>query len=160
MTAPETSGPASDPWAAGRCFFEIATADPGRLAVIDASGGGVTYRDLLARVNRVSHGLLAAGLRPRDTLAAVLPNSVEFLVLQLATGQLGIGLVPVNWNFTAPEIAYLLTDTAASAVVAGAPFAATAAAAARTAGVPTRRWYAAPAAPGFRPFTDLAAAPP
>ncbi len=160
MTAPETSGPASDPWAAGRCFFEIATADPGRLAVIDASGGGVTYRDLLARVNRVSHGLLAAGLRPRDTLAAVLPNSVEFLVLQLATGQLGIVLVPVNWNFTAPEIAYLLTDSGASAVVAGAPFAATAAAAARTAGVPTGRWYAAPAAPGFRPFTDLAAGQP
>ncbi len=160
MTAPETGGAAGTAQAGGRCFFEIAAADPRRLAVIDASGGTVTYRDLLARVNQVSHGLLEMGLRPRDAIAAVLENTVEFVVLQLATGQLGIVLVPVNWNFTVPEISYLLTDSGTSVLVAGARFAATAAAAAQAAGLPADRWYAVPAAPGFRPFAELATGQP
>ncbi len=159
-TARETGGGAVDARAAGHCFFEIAAADPGRIAVINEGGGAITYRELLARVNQVSRGLVDMGLRPRDRLAVVLGNTVEFIVLQLATGQLGIVLVPVNWHFTAPEISYLLKDSGAAAIVAGAGFAATAAAAAQAAGLPAQRWYAVPTAPGFRAFADLAAGQP
>jgi long-chain acyl-CoA synthetase len=158
MTAQETGGVTGGAQTAGRCFFDIAEANPRRLAVVDADGGAVTYRDLLTRVNQVSHGLLEMGLRPRDTLAAVLNNTVEFLTLQLATGQLGIVLVPVNWHFTVPEISYVLADSGANAIVAGAAFSATAAAAAT--GLPAERRYAVPAASGFRPFSDLAAGQP
>ncbi len=159
VVAPE-AGAGGTATAQGRCFFEIAAADPRRLAVIEAGGGAVTYGDLLARVNQVSHGLVRLGLRARDTIAMVLKNSADFLVAQLATGQLGIVLVPVNWHFTVPEISYLLTDSGASAVVAGACFAATAAAAAQAAGLPADRRFAVPAAPGFLPFTELAAGQP
>jgi long-chain acyl-CoA synthetase len=155
-----TAQDSGDAGKAGGCFFEIAAADPGRIAVIGADGDALSYGDLLARVNQVTHGLLAAGLRAHDTVAAVLGNVVEFLVLQLATGQLGVVLVPVNWHFTAPEISYLLQDSGARAIVAGADFAATAATAARDASVPAERWYAVPAAPGLRPFADLAAGQP
>ncbi len=159
MTAQDI-GVADDVWAAGRCFFEIAAADPARLAIIDPGGGAVTYGGLLARVNQLSHGLLEVGLRPRDTLASVLGNGVDFLVLQLACSQLGIVLVPVNWHFTVPEISYLLRDSGASAVVAGAEHAATAAAAAQAAGLPAQRLYAVPEAPGLRPLSDLVAGQP
>ncbi len=160
MAVPEAGGAGGTATASGRCFVEIAAADPRRLAVIDAGGGAVTYGDLLARVNQVSHGLRQLGLRRRDRLAMVLDNSVDFLVLQLATGQLGIVLVPVNWHFTVPEITYVLTDSGASAVIAGASFAATVTAAAQAAGLPPDRRYAVPAAPGFVPFTDLSAGQP
>ena len=157
VAAPEVGvGGAAD----GRCFFEIAAADPRRFAVIEADGRAVSYGDLLALVNRVSHGLVQMGLRARDTIAIVLENSVEFLAAQLATGQLGIVLVPVNWHFTIPEISYLLTDSGASAIVAGARFAATAAAAAQDAGLPADRRFAIPAARGFLPFTELTAGQP
>jgi long-chain acyl-CoA synthetase len=146
--------------AAGGCFFEIAAADPGRIAVIDPGGDAVTYGDLLTRVNQAAHGLLEAGLQPQDTVAAVLGNGVEFLVLQLATGQLGVVLVPINWHFTAPEISYLLQDSGARVVVAGGDFAATVAEAARAASLPAERCYAVPAAPGFRPLADLVAGQP
>ncbi len=159
-TAQEDGGARGAAEVAGGCFFEIAAADPGRVAVIDAGGAAISYGDLLALVNRVTNGLIAAGLQPHDTVAAVLGNSVEFLVLQLATGQLGVVLVPVNWHFTAPEISYLLADSGARAIVAGEGFAATAAEAARAAALPTEYWYAVPAAPGFRPFADLAAGQP
>jgi acyl-CoA synthetase (AMP-forming)/AMP-acid ligase II len=95
MTAQETGGRAADPWAAG-----AASLRSRRLTLTgwpsSTRGGAVTNRDLLTRVNQVSHGPLDMGMRPRDTLAAVLPNSVEFLVLQLATSQLGIVLMPVT----------------------------------------------------------------
>ena len=162
MTGLETGGAAAAAQAGGGCFFEIAAADPRRPAVIDPSGGAVTYRDLFAWVNQVSHGLLEMGLRPRDAIAAVLENTVEFMVLQLATSQLGIVLVPVSWNFTVPEISYLLTDSGASVLVAGARFAGTAAAAAQAAGLPGGSMVRGPRCAGVpavrrtghRPATD------
>jgi long-chain acyl-CoA synthetase len=159
MAAPEPAR-AAVAQGSGRCFFEFAANDPGRAAVIDADGARVSYGDLLTLVNRSAHGLRETGLRSGDTLAAIMPNSAEFLALLLATSQLGIVLVPVNWHFTVPEISYLLTDSGARSLVTGAEFAVTAAAAADAAGLPRERRYAAPAAPGFRPFTALAAGQP
>ena len=161
-----------------RCFFQIAQDDPGRLAVVEPDGCGVTYGELLAQVNQVSHGLRELGLGKGGTLAAVVTNSREFLVLQLSTGQLGIILVPVNWHFTAPEISYLLSDSGARVIVADAVFAATVTEAADMAGLPPGNRFTiarasdtggSGASPGssasslagqLRPFADLAAGQP
>ncbi|MGE5289505.1 MAG: AMP-binding protein [Micromonosporaceae bacterium] len=150
-----------------RCFFQIARDDPGRLAVIEPDGRSITYGELLRQVNQVSHGLRELGLGKGDTLAAVVANCREFLVLQLSTGQLGIILVPVNWHFTAPEISYLLSDSGARAIVTDAGFAATVTEAADTAGLSPRNRFAvsagsavSPLAEQLRPFAELAAGKP
>lgn len=160
MVAPAANGGADQAQRRSQGFFGFAEMDPGRPAVVDPGGAAVSYGDLVTRVNQVSHGLRQIGLRPGDKVAAVLANSVDFLVLLLATGQLGIVLVPVNWHLTAPEIGYLLSDSGASVLVAGAEFAASAAVAAAGAGLPAERRYAAPAAPGFQPLAALAAGQP
>ncbi|MEV0200936.1 AMP-binding protein [Nonomuraea sp. NPDC050691] len=98
-------------------FYALAAADPGRLAVIDADGTRTTYGELLARVNQVSHGLRARGLRTGDVVAGVLPNGLDAVVMIMATGQIGLYYVPVNWHLTAPEIAYILGDCDAKLVV-------------------------------------------
>ncbi|MGW4800851.1 AMP-binding protein, partial [Nonomuraea sp. NPDC004297] len=100
-------------------FYAIAAADPGRLAVIDTDGTRVSYGDLLTRVNQVSHGLRARGLGTGDVAAGVLPNGVDALVMVMATGQIGVYYVPVNWHLTDSEIAYILADCDAKVVVAG-----------------------------------------
>ncbi|MBF8189144.1 AMP-binding protein [Nonomuraea sp. K274] len=100
-------------------FYAIAAADPGRLALIDADGSHTSYGDLLARVNQVSHGLRARGLGTGDVVAGVLPNGIDAVVMLMATGQIGLYHVPVNWHLTASEVAYILDDCDAKVVVTG-----------------------------------------
>ncbi|WP_326824267.1 AMP-binding protein [Streptosporangium sp. NBC_01756] len=99
-------------------FYRIAEADPGRRAVIDADGTVTTFGELLARVNQVSHGLRARGLTSGDVVAGVLPNGLDAVVMLMATGQIGLYYVPVNWHLTEAEIAYILADCDARVVVA------------------------------------------
>ena len=99
-------------------FRLCAGAEPDRVAVVDAHGSTLTYVELLAEVNRLSHGLRAvAGLQTGDTVACVMTNGVPMLALYLAAMQSGLYLVTVNYHLTASEIAYILEDSGAGAVV-------------------------------------------
>ncbi|MET7327996.1 AMP-binding protein [Nonomuraea sp. NPDC005650] len=104
-------------------FYAIGAADPDRLAVIDADGTRTSYGELLARANQVSHGLRARGLRTGDVVAGVLPNGIDAIVMILATAQIGLYYVPINWHLTASEVAYILADCDAKVVVTGPDFA-------------------------------------
>ncbi|MEW9549524.1 AMP-binding protein [Nonomuraea sp. NPDC050783] len=103
-------------------FYAIAAAHPDRLAVIDTDGTRTTYGELLARVNQVAHGLRARGLGTGDVVAGVLPNGIDAVVMLLATGQIGLYYVPINWHLTEPEIAYILRDCDAGVVVTAPGF--------------------------------------
>ncbi|GHJ16003.1 MULTISPECIES: AMP-binding protein [unclassified Micromonospora] len=95
-----------------------ATAEPDLCAIVTADDRRISYRELYAEVNRISHGLRTrAGLRPGDTVAAVMTNSVGLVALYLAAMQSGLYLVTLNYHLTEPEVAYILTDSAARVVV-------------------------------------------
>ncbi|MFI6816296.1 AMP-binding protein [Nonomuraea sp. NPDC050328] len=100
-------------------FYAIAEADPGRLAVIDTDGTRTTYGELLARVNRVTHGLRARGLGTGDVVAGVLRNGIDPVVMLMATGQAGMYYVPINWHLAQPEIDYIVGDCDAKVVLTG-----------------------------------------
>ncbi|MEU6710148.1 AMP-binding protein [Nonomuraea sp. NPDC046802] len=104
-------------------FYAIAAADPGRIAVIDTDGTHTSYGDLLARVNQVSHGLRARGLGTGDVVAGVLPNGIDAVVMLMATGQIGLYYVPINWHLTPSEVAYILEDCDAKIVVTSPDYA-------------------------------------
>ncbi|MBB4939951.1 non-ribosomal peptide synthetase component F [Streptosporangium album] len=97
-----------------RGFYEIAAADPARVAV--AADTTTTYGELHDRVNQVSHGLVARGVRPGDTVVTVLPNGTDAVTMMLATYQIGAYHVPVNWHYTSEEIGYIVADCAARVV--------------------------------------------
>ncbi|MFD9939906.1 AMP-binding protein [Nonomuraea sp. NPDC059023] len=100
-------------------FYAIAAADPGRTAVIDVDGSATSYGDLLTRVNQVSHGLRARGLGNGDVVAGILRNGVDAVVMLMATGQIGLYYVPINWHLTEPEVDYIIQDCDAKVVVTG-----------------------------------------
>ncbi|MEV1175231.1 AMP-binding protein [Nonomuraea sp. NPDC049784] len=104
-------------------FYAIAAADPARRAVIDFDGTETSYGELLARVNQVSHGLRARGLGTGDVVAGVLPNGIDAIVMLMATAQIGLYYVPINWHLTASEVAYILDDCDAKLVVTGPGYA-------------------------------------
>ncbi|WP_233159896.1 AMP-binding protein [Pseudonocardia sp. MH-G8] len=139
----------------GLGFFEIADADPQRLAIVDVDGSRTRFGELRDLVHRLSHGLRAQGLVAGDTVAVALPNHRAFVALQLATSQLGLYLTALNWHLTAPELAYILADSEAKLLLTGPRLADAATAAADEAGLPTQRRFAVPAFPGFRPLEDL-----
>ncbi|RVU28066.1 acyl-CoA synthetase [Streptomyces antnestii] len=97
-------------------FGAVAATYPARTAVVDPDGTQVTFGELAARCHQLSHALRAEGLVPGDCVVAMTPNRRAYYELRLAAGQIGLYLTPVSHHLTAPEIAYLVTDSEAKAV--------------------------------------------
>ncbi|GAB3834514.1 AMP-binding protein [Dactylosporangium cerinum] len=95
-----------------------AAAEPDLCAIVTADDRRISYGELFAEVNRLSHGLRTrAGLRVGDTVAAVMTNSPGMVALYLAAMQSGLYLVTLNYHLTEPEVAYILADSGAKVVV-------------------------------------------
>ncbi|MBM7806072.1 long-chain acyl-CoA synthetase [Geodermatophilus bullaregiensis] len=92
---------------------------PDAPAVVDGDGR-LTWRELDALVDRTAAGLAARGLVPGDRVAVQLPNGVDWLRAVLGALRAGLVVVPVNTAYTDPELAYVLADSGAALLVAGA----------------------------------------
>src|SRR4051812_357218 len=95
---------------------------PDQLAIV-SDYGDRTYAELDAAANRLARALYAAGLRPGDALALVCRNRPEFPEVYAAVQRSGLRLTPVNWHLTGAEMAYIVSDCEAKAIVADAAFA-------------------------------------
>lgn len=104
-------------------FYSFACRHPERIAYIDPEGASTTFGQLLDRVNGLSNGLRARGLCTGDAVAVLLKNCQAYFELALATGQLGLYLVPVNWHLTADEVAYIVRDSDSKILIASHEFA-------------------------------------
>ncbi len=104
-------------------FWQHAKANPDALAIVDPDGTEVSAGELLARANQLVHALRAVGLCAGDTFAAVLPNGEAPFVALLAAQQAGWYYVPINYRLAPPEIAYIVTDSDAKALVTHERFA-------------------------------------
>ncbi len=89
--------------------------------------GTTSWREFGDRVDRWCHALRGAGLRPGDRVAVVLGNRSETYAVVLGCLHAGLVLVPVNWHLTAPEIAHVVVDSGAAALVVDPAHAAVAA---------------------------------
>src|SRR3546814_2190429 len=118
-------------------FYKYAQADPSEVAVVGPDGTEHRAGDVLARANRYVHALRAIGLQPGDAVAVVLPNGVKPIEVYLAALQAGWYYVPLNYRLSAAEIAYVIADSGAKALVSDQRFPSTVAQAADTAGLPT-----------------------
>jgi long-chain acyl-CoA synthetase len=94
---------------------------PDELALADDENS-LTFAELDEQVNRLINALRGAGLSEGDTIAIVSGNRNEWFMLALACANTGITHVPVNWHLVGPEIAYILADSGAKAVMAGHRF--------------------------------------
>ena len=136
-------------------FWNLATQDPERIALVDPEGGALRAGELLARANRLVHGLRALGLGPGDCLATVLPNGAPMVELYLAAAQAGWYLTPINHHLTGGEVAYILADSGAKVFVGAEPFAPACRAAVDEIDFPAAARFAVGRVPGFRAYTEL-----
>lgn len=68
------------------------------------------YGELLARVQRVAHGLHTLGVKQGDRVLLVLPNCVEFVIAEYAAFSVGAVVVTVNPRLAADEVAHIVRD--------------------------------------------------
>ena len=85
-------------------------------AIID-DRGTTSWVELDSRVTRLVHALRARGLVAGDAVVTMLGNQSEFIEASLACAHAGWLLVPVNWHLVAREVAYVIDDASADAVI-------------------------------------------
>ena len=94
---------------------------PERVALVEGERA-LTWREMVARRNRLAHGLIAEGLRPGEHVAVYAENSIETLLASAALRAAGAIPVPVNHRLTGDEVLYILADSDAAMVVVGDAF--------------------------------------
>lgn len=98
-------------------FWNWVEKTPDRTAVIGPDKQNYTFLELSQRVNQLSHGLHDLGLRRGDTLAVIVPNSIEWLEIFLATLQSGLYMVGINNKLTGKELTYILDNCEAGYLI-------------------------------------------
>jgi long-chain acyl-CoA synthetase len=81
-------------------------------ALIDERGS-TSWLELNARTNQLIAAFGEAGLGPGDTVAIFAGNCREYFELITAASHAGLVFVPVNWHFSADELAYVVENSGA-----------------------------------------------
>ena len=95
---------------------------PSRLAVI-APSGERDFATLNAHSNQLLRALRRAGLGRHSGVAMICSNRPEFLEIHAACQRGGMRLTPANWHLTGEEMAYIVNDCEAEALIVDAQFA-------------------------------------
>ncbi|WP_159074432.1 non-ribosomal peptide synthetase, partial [Streptomyces dioscori] len=93
-----------------------AARTPDAVAVV-AEGESVTYAELDARANRLARALIGYGAGPERFVALALPRSADMVVALLAVLKTGAGYLPVEPDYPAERIRFMLDDTGPVCVV-------------------------------------------
>jgi arthrofactin-type cyclic lipopeptide synthetase B len=102
-----------------RLFEAQVLAYPEALAVVQGEQQ-FSYRELNQRANRLAHHLIGLGVQLDDRVALCLRRGPDMLVALLAILKAGAGYVPIDPDYPAERIAYLLQDSDPIAVLAQA----------------------------------------
>ncbi|GJJ72495.1 nonribosomal peptide synthetase DhbF [Entomortierella parvispora] len=71
----------------------------------------LTYHELNSRANRVAHEIVAAGVKPGDSVAILLPRSFELIIAQLAILKVGAAYVPIDPKAPVDRQVYITSDS-------------------------------------------------
>ncbi|MEW2581094.1 amino acid adenylation domain-containing protein [Streptomyces syringium] len=116
LTEWNDTGRAARPVAFPRLFEDRVAASPEAIAV-ESADLSLTYGQLNARANRLAHSLIERGVGPEGIVALALPRSVDIAVAQLAVMKAGAAYLPVDPDYPADRIGYILDDAAPALVV-------------------------------------------
>lgn len=95
---------------------------PDRPAIASPAGDR-TFFELNANANRLVRALRRRGVGPGSSVALVCSNRPEFAETMAAALRGGYRITPINWHLTGEEIAYIVDDAEAAALIGDARFA-------------------------------------
>lgn len=104
------------------CCSRWAREAPDQVAVLfeheDGRRAQLTYGELQARANRLSHLLERLGVGPGDRVAIVMPQRLETAIAHMAVYQLGGVAMPLSMLFGPEALEYRLQDSEACVAIA------------------------------------------
>ena len=107
----------------GDFFAAMAARQPDREALVSVhQGRRYTYAQLQAEARRLASALLAQGLAPGDRVGIWSHNNAEWVLMQLATAQVGLVLVNINPAYRTAEVEYALNKVGCKLLVSMARF--------------------------------------
>ncbi|MET0400530.1 MAG: amino acid adenylation domain-containing protein, partial [Longimicrobiaceae bacterium] len=105
---------------ADRCIHELVRAQaertPDAVALV-AGDDEITYRELLARADRLARRLAASGAGPDVLVGICLERSAGMVVAMLAVLEAGAAYLPLDPGYPADRLAYMLEDSGARLLV-------------------------------------------
>tara|TARA_R110002020_G_scaffold95357_50_gene228919 strand:+ start:11938 stop:13428 length:1491 start_codon:yes stop_codon:yes gene_type:complete len=78
----------------------------------------MTNDEVMAYARKVAAGLKDAGVEYSEAINTLMRNDIEFVVCMAAAKLMGAVATPVNWHFSAEEIAYIINDSGSRVLVA------------------------------------------
>ncbi|MER5354554.1 amino acid adenylation domain-containing protein [Kitasatospora sp. NPDC002551] len=108
---------ASAPGATLPELFEAAALAHPEAVAAGYDGHTLTYRELGARADRVARLLAARGIGPGTIVALALPRSLDLVVGLLAVAKSGAAYLPLDPEYPADRLAYMLADAAPAALI-------------------------------------------
>ncbi|RSM88016.1 non-ribosomal peptide synthetase [Kibdelosporangium aridum] len=77
----------------------------------------LSYAELDARANQLARWLIEQGVGPEDLVAVMLPRSLELVIALLAATKTGGAWLPIDPDYPADRIAYMLDDAEPALVI-------------------------------------------
>ena len=106
-------------------FYEMLyenTRKRGRKTALFQGDKKVSYKELLSMCDRLAAYLHEEGIRRGERVAIFMRNSIEFVVSIFAISKIGAVVVPINTFLKSDELAYILEDSSAVALMASSNF--------------------------------------
>ena len=97
--------------------LRLAADQRGEIEALAWSGGRFTYREMYGQACRLAHGLEEIGVKRGDHVATLFGAGPEWVFLKYALHILGAVIVPVNVNFKADELKYILGQAEVSTYI-------------------------------------------
>ena len=107
----------------GAFLDQMAERQPEREALVSVHQGvRYSYHQLQQHTRQLASALLGLGLQPGERIGIWSHNNAEWLLMQLATAQVGLVLVNINPAYRTSELKYALNKVGCKALVSMARF--------------------------------------
>ena len=100
----------------GEVLASHAKTIPDKIAAADTTRS-LSFRRLNERACKLANGLRGLGLAKGERVAVLAFNCVEWAEIYAATAKAGLVAVPINFRLLGPEIAYIVRNAEATAII-------------------------------------------
>ena len=91
----------------------------GNQTLLRFEGRNLSFAQVESQTNQLANVLRTLGIQKTSQVAVMLPNGFEYPLIWLAIAKLGAIMIPINIQYRAPEVKFVLNNSEANLSIAG-----------------------------------------